>query len=665
VTQTAEARRAAPIGADVLGAFAVVTLVCAADVAGIVRRPPGVPIDAGLLLFLAIGASLGGLFAAAVVLARGAVGRALSRWGAWGAVLAGGVDVAALNVLGVHLQDPRALAGEVRGLVLLGLLVLGGIAAWLARGPAWRGRAVAVTAIVAGLLMEHQLRWQGEVWLRLALDVVWVASGAVLLRPVLARFGEPRTAGALALAAVLVLAGAGSAVGGSESARRALWGRSSQVYGWLFVVGKALDRDGDGAVGWLGGHDCDPARASVFPGATEQAGNDRDDNCRDGDGAPAAAHSTAVVAIAARPPDLLLLSIDSLRWDVADSLTDLPRAIGPHARLTRAVSPSAKTTRTLAAVLRGRPVRQVRLDTWPGVRGEALWRDRSPTLGHALAPRGYRVVTIPTDSYLDPRYGVAAGFESVYAAAHEARGLELAWSPFARDRMRTAPGLEVLLRLARSTPGPLCAWIHAMEPHFPFYWGAKGKGPWSTEGLSRSVREVDRQLARFLEAFARVRGRRPVVAVFGDHGEEIWEHGGSAHGTSVHAEQVRVGLWLGGPGVPEGTWDAPVSVSSVAPTLAELGGAEVPRSMTEPSLLPALQGRAPWPALAVSEASAAGRDWVGYTGPRYRLLVEPEHDLVELYDADRDPLELHDLAAERPSVLRAALRDARRWDEAH
>jgi hypothetical protein len=593
------------------------------------------------------------------------VRQGLDRFGSVGAAVAAGIDVACLHGIAVHLQDPRALTGEARGLVLVGLLVVGGLVGLWARGAAWRPRAIALGAILAGLLVERALRWQGELWLRTAANLAWICGGAFLLRPLLARFGT-RTAAAAVLIAAVALVAAGTAAAGSPSARRALWGRSSQVYGWLYLVNLALDRDGDGAVAWLGGRDCDPARGSVFPGATERPGNGRDDDCRGGDGRPAPRPPSARASLAgARPPDVLLLSIDSLRWDVADGLTALPRAIGPHARFTRAVSPSAKTTNTLAAVMRGRPMRQLRLEPIEGVRGQTLWRDRSPTLGHVLAARGHRVVMVPTDSYLDPRYGVAPGFEAVYAAAYEARGLGLTWSPFARDRMKTAPALEVLLRVARTTPAPLCAWVHAMEPHFPFYRADGKKGPWSVAGLRASIRDLDAPLARFVDELARIRGRRPLVAIFGDHGEEIGEHGGSAHGSSVHAEQVRVGLWLGGPGVPEGVFDAPVTIASVAPTLLELAGAEVPASMTEPSLLPALQGRAPWPSVAVSQSATGGRDWLGYTGPRYRLLVEHEHDLTELYDADRDPLERHDVAAENPRALREALRAARLWDDGH
>jgi hypothetical protein len=299
------------------------------------------------------------------------------------------------------------------------------------------------------------------------------------------------------------------------------------------------------------------------------------------------------------------------------------------------------------------------------VRGLAVWRDSSPTFGHVLAARGYRAVTVPTDSYLDPRYGVSPGLEAVYAANRDARGLGLAWHPFERNRLFAKPALDVLLRVAKGTPGPLCAWIHLMDSHSPFYWGDGKKGPANLGGLRRSLRAVDAELARFLEDLAHARGRRPVVAIFGDHGEELGEHGGSAHGSTVHAEQVRVGLLVGGEGIPAGTFDAPVSISSLPATFLELAGASVPTTMTEPSLLGALRGEGPWPEVAVSESWARTRSWVGYTFARHRLLVEPTHQLFELYDADADPYERVDLAPRQPALLRTLRAQARRWDDRH
>ncbi|HEX2678531.1 MAG TPA: sulfatase-like hydrolase/transferase, partial [Polyangiales bacterium] len=155
----------------------------------------------------------------------------------------------------------------------------------------------------------------------------------------------------------------------------------------------------------------------------------------------------------------------------------------------------------------------------------------------------------------------------------------------------------------------------------------------------------------------------PVIAIFGDHGEEFGEHGGSTHGTTAYAEQTRVGFLLAGPNVPTAQYAPAVSTISLPNTLLDLLGLPALSKYAAPSLLPAMQGRAPWPAFAVSEMPASGnRLWVGYLAGQYHLLRDPVHDLVELFDLERDPREQHDIAAEQPELLASLLDKARAWD---
>jgi len=67
---------------------------------------------------------------------------------------------------------------------------------------------------------------------------------------------------------------------------------------------------------------------------------------------------------------------------------------------------------------------------------------------------------------------------------------------------------------------------------------------------------------------------RALVALFSDHGEEFWEHGGFEHGHSLYDELLRVPLVLKGPGVTAGVVDTPVSLVDLAPTVAELLGVD-------------------------------------------------------------------------------------------
>jgi hypothetical protein len=53
---------------------------------------------------------------------------------------------------------------------------------------------------------------------------------------------------------------------------------------------------------------------------------------------------------------------------------------------------------------------------------------------------------------------------------------------------------------------------------------------------------------------------------------------------------------------------------------------------------------------------------VGYTFERYRLLVDPEHDIERLYDSVTDPLERNDLVPSEPALLASLRERARRFD---
>ena len=74
--------------------------------------------------------------------------------------------------------------------------------------------------------------------------------------------------------------------------------------------------------------------------------------------------------------------------------------------------------------------------------------------------------------------------------------------------------------------------------------------------------EIGRLLARV--------GPDDVVVVYGDHGEEFWEHGGFEHGHTVFEELLRVPLILDGPGIEGQRLGPAVSLLDIMPTVLEL-----------------------------------------------------------------------------------------------
>jgi hypothetical protein len=500
--------------------------------------------------------------------------------------------------------------------------------------PRWTWFA-RVALMLTALTLDRWLPVRQYPWLHLAVDVSAAAAFMALTGPVLARL--PRGAKWLASASALALVGAAPSIGrASRSARGLLYGPSTHAQVHARVLGD-----------WL--RPSAPRSASSAAACT--AAQQQALRCA-GVGLDAATRFSKLASGA----DILLLSIDALRWDRVSALPALWAELGPHVDFRRAVSPAPRTQHALAAVLRGHPARQLALESGPSRR---IARHAAPTLGSLLATHGYRAVHAPTHVYLEAESGLARGFEQLIAPHQlgRMRGQKPRYFP-------TSEALPQLLHAAQASPQSLVAWLHAMEAHAPYRAG-RHKGPDSEGGQLRALRALDTQLTRFLRDFKRARRGRPLVlAVFADHGEEFGEHGGRYHASTVYAEQVRVPFVLAAPGLPSRSIDAPVSTAALPATLLDLIGVEPACTFTLPSLLGCIAGEQ-CPTLAVSELDPFSAEIrpIGYTGPRYRLLHDPAHQVLHLFDADRDPYERRDLVDSEPGALEDMLRAARAWEQ--
>ncbi len=196
-----------------------------------------------------------------------------------------------------------------------------------------------------------------------------------------------------------------------------------------------------------------------------------------------------------------------------------------------------------------------------------------------------------------------------------------------------------------------------------------------------SIRAMDAELARVFERLRELGLAENTLVVFtSDHGEEFLEHGASFHGRSVYGEVTRIPLLLWGAGVPAGrVVEQTVQSIDVMPTLLELASVTTTAPMQGQSLVPLLaesaapaEGAPSWaprPAISEHRLDLGGLPWADREGTAindgaWKLIENSSPNpsaavaAVELYDARRDPLDQHDLAAEHPEEvtrLRAAL----------
>ena len=178
------------------------------------------------------------------------------------------------------------------------------------------------------------------------------------------------------------------------------------------------------------------------------------------------------------------------------------------------------------------------------------------------------------------------------------------------------------------------------------------------------IRSVDDAVAE-LWALLEERGLvdDTLLVVTSDHGEELFEHGGTGHGYTLHDENTHVPLILVGAGLPARRVSQQVRLLDVSPTLAELAGVPAPPEWEGVSLLRVLEGDTT-PRPAFSEQAHHPFVSLRLAGPTGTLKYIRGADGGQLYDLAADPGEEHDLAGHAPAEadLRGQL-DA--WIVAH
>jgi arylsulfatase A-like enzyme len=184
------------------------------------------------------------------------------------------------------------------------------------------------------------------------------------------------------------------------------------------------------------------------------------------------------------------------------------------------------------------------------------------------------------------------------------------------------------------------------------------------------VTHLDAQMGRVLETLeATGKADNTIVVFAGDNGLAVGQHGLFGK-QNMYEHSVRVPLVMRGKGVPQGEHrDAYVYVLDIFPTLCELVGADIPRTVEGISLVPAL-----------NDANDHVRDTLFAAYRQYQRMVKDDRfKLIEyvvdgrrttqLFDLQNDPLELHNLAndgehLETISKLREILFQWRdEWDD--
>ena len=281
-------------------------------------------------------------------------------------------------------------------------------------------------------------------------------------------------------------------------------------------------------------------------------------------------------------------------------------------------------------------------------RGESL-----VTLAHVLGARGVRTGAIFNEIVLGGKPVESLGFQYHVSEARSEAALPML------NQMIAAVGT-----------GPFLAWSHVMDPHAPYVahpgpdFGSDDLGRYNSE-----IHHVDRHLRSFWEKL-QLSGvaDKTVLVITADHGEGLGQGGEQFHGSSLSEHQIRVPLLVYVPGLEGRRIDVPVSTGSVAATVADLVGANLPREEEYPSLLPLMLDLEGSDRLfSVSErysslSGAGSRSLRSIQFGNYKMTHDLQVGFRALHDVRIDPDQRRDLAEDMPTQLWMMERLEESWE---
>jgi arylsulfatase A-like enzyme/Tfp pilus assembly protein PilF len=357
------------------------------------------------------------------------------------------------------------------------------------------------------------------------------------------------------------------------------------------------------------------------------------------------------------PCNVVLITIDTLRSDYVGysgagkvKTPHLDRLAEGGVAFTQTRSPVPLTLPAHASILTGAypPAHGVH------VNGRDRLSENQTTLAEILKGKGYATAAFVGAFVLDRRFGLAQGFD-VYddQMGTDVRLLENIEAE--RDGGAVASAFSGWLS-RQTAEQPFFAWIHFYDPHAPYEPPEPYRGQYPMDPYAGEVAYTDAMVGRVMaELESRRLLERTLVAVVGDHGEGLGEHGEQTHSLLVYHSTLHVPFLINAPELIDGgrNVDDVTQTIDISPTLLDYLG--LSQSMGQGQTLRPLieDGTAPEvPIYSESLYASAHLGWSELRGLErggFRYIEAPR---PELYDLATDPGERVDLLLTRKDVAR-------------
>jgi len=274
------------------------------------------------------------------------------------------------------------------------------------------------------------------------------------------------------------------------------------------------------------------------------------------------------------------------------------------------------------------------------------------TLAKVLHDHGYSTAAFLGAAVLDSRFGLNQGFDTYF-------------DHFDFDRldetnldMAKRSGDQVIdnaLEWLKANPRrPFFLWVHLYDAHYPYTPPEPYASRYAGRPYDGEIAFDDAQVGRLI-AFLRELGLfdNTVLAMAGDHGEGLGEHGEKTHGFFVYNSTLHIPLFVRVPGAGARTIEKEASLVDVMPTLLQALHLPIPPSVQGRSLLGDVVGK---PSPSASNLYAETYlpllhfHWSQLRALQSDGLKYIEAPRPELYDTRTDPHESRNLLPGKQAI---------------
>jgi|HubBroStandDraft_5_1064220.scaffolds.fasta_scaffold40206_2 arylsulfatase A-like enzyme/Flp pilus assembly protein TadD len=380
-----------------------------------------------------------------------------------------------------------------------------------------------------------------------------------------------------------------------------------------------------------------------------------------------AAASGQTAAAHKSPPDVYLITIDTLRADHVGcygykqiETPALDELAADGLRFTEAFTHSPITNTSHISILTG---------LLPSVHGVTDFgiplAPQHVTAAELLKKQGYQTAAFIGAVILDSNTlapGLDRGFD-FYDNFPAKTDTKERWGRVERRGMEVVEHAEGWFDKHRN--GPHFVWVHMYDPHDPYEPPAPFSEKYKDHLYDGEIAYADSALAHWI-AYLKKAGAydNAIIIVTGDHGEGLGEHGEETHGLFLYDSTLHIPLIVKMPAAANrgSVIDAEVRTTDILPTILSVTGVALPAELNGESLLP-----------LVDKTSSAKRELFGETdyplrwgwAPLRALRTEDakliEAPRPEFYDLQADAKELKNIYASDGAKVQSMQAEMAKW----